>query len=220
MTTRNGTDYIIAQVRRITGAGTAEYTLVDQAGATVTYYTDEMIEEILDSRRIRLARHQVSYEPEISTGGTTLYQHARVGFAWCEDESAGGINNDMKITDNQGSIIGTADYTFSAEDGYIAFGANQAGSARYLSGWVHNPYKASVDVLTSWLNELVKKPDFQTDNMRVWRSDRADAVRRQIEDLKELAGMAPYIEVHTFGRTDIAPSRWPTAGPVATKIQT
>lgn len=219
MATRAGVDYIIAQVRRITGAGTAEYTLVDQSGATITFFTDEQIEEILDSRRMRLSRHQVVYEPELS-GGSTIYQHAKIGFAWVEDETAGGSNNDMKITDNQGSVIGTASYTFSAEDGYLAFGANQVGSARYITGWVHNPYKAAVDVLASWLNELVKQPDFQTDNMRVWRSNRADAIRRQIEDLKEIAGMAPYLETHTLLRNDISPSEWPKAGPKPTKIPT
>lgn len=210
MANRAGTDYIIAEVRRITGAGTAEYNLVDQAGATITYYTDEQIERILDSRRIRMARHQVLYEPELNTGGTTIYQHAKIGFAWVEDESAGGADNNMKITDNVGSVIGTASYTFSAEDGYISFTADQTGSARYVTGWIHNPYKAAVDVLTSWLNELVKQPDFQTDNMRVWRSARAEAVRQQINDLKEMAGMAPYMETHSFDRSDISPSEWPT----------
>ncbi len=223
MTTRAGAAYIIAEVRRLAGAGTAEYEIVAQTGSTVTYYTDEQIERILDSRRIRMARHQLLYEPELSTGGTSVYQHAKVGFAWVEDESAGGSNNDMNITDNQGAIIGTADYSFSAEDGYVSFGADQAGSARYMTGWIHNPYKAAVDVLTSWLNELVKKPDFQTDNMRVWRSNRADAVRRQIEDLKEIAGMAPYLQTHTFERSDVSPSEWPVfpkPQPKPTKINT
>jgi hypothetical protein len=219
MATRAGVDYVIAKVREISGAGTAEYELVAQSGSTVTYFTDEQIEQTLDSRRIRLSRHQVVYEPELS-GGSTVYQHAKVGFAWVEDESAGGTTNDMKITDNQGSVIGTADYAFSAEDGYLSFTANQVGSARFITGWVHNPYKAAVDILTSWLNELVKQPDFQTDNMRVWRSNRADAIRRQIEDLKEIAGMAPYLQNHTLLRDDISPSEWPEPGPKPTKIPT
>lgn len=221
MATRAGVDYIIAEVRRITGAGTAEFTIVNQAGSTVTFYTDEQIEQILDSRRIRLSRHQMVYEPELSAGGgTSVYKHAKIGYAWVEDETAGGTTADMMITDSQGSIIGTANYTFSAEDGFVSFTADQRGSARFITGWVHNPYKASVDVLTSWLNELVKMPDFQTDNMRVWRSNRADAVRRQIEDLKELAGMAPYLEVHTMDRGDVQPSEWPTKGHKTTRIPT
>ncbi len=222
MATRAGVDYLIAEVRRITGAGTAEFTVIIQDASTVTYYTDEQIEQILDSRRMRLSRHQVEYEPELSEGGgTTVYQHAKVGFAWVEDAGAGGTTNDMKISDNQGSIIsGTANYTFSAEDGFLSFGSDQQGSARFITGWVHNPYKASVDVLTSWLNELVKLPDFQTDNMRVWRSNRADAVRRQIEDLKELANMAPYLTVSTMSRSDIVPSQWPKVGPKSTQIVT
>lgn len=210
MATRSGTDYLIAEVRRLTGAGTAEYTIVHQSGGTVTYFTDEQIEQILDSRRVRLSRHQMVFEPELSTGGgTTVYKHARVGYGWLEAETAGGTTSDFQITDSQGSIIGTANYTLSAEDGWISYATDQNGSARYITCWAHNPYKAAVDILSSWLSELSRHPDFQTDNMRVWRSQKAKMIRDQIADLKELAGMAPQVQVTYLDRSDISPSPWP-----------
>lgn len=196
MTTRTSVDYIIAEVRRLTGAGTAEYT-VD----STSYFTDEQIERILDSRRERLARHEVIYEPQLSEGGgTTVYKNARIGFAWVEDSSS---TADFMITDSQGSIIGTTSYTFSPEDGFIQFTADQQGSSRYVTAWVHNPYKAAVDVLTSWASELARQPDFATDNMRVWRSKKHDAVQKQLETLKAMAGFAPHVNVVPMNRSDI-----------------
>src|SRR3990172_1320634 len=155
MTTRAGIDYLVAEVRRLTGAGTSEYSIVNQAAATVTYFTDEQIQRVLDSRRVRLARYPVDYEEEYSTSGSTvIFQHAYVGYKWLEDTAGGGNNTNCNLSDSQGSIIGTANYTLTPEDGFIAFTSDQRGSARFFTGWMHNPYKAAMDILVSWSTEL------------------------------------------------------------------
>lgn len=196
MAARTGVQYIVNEVRRISGAGTAEFT-VD----STSYFSDDDIERILDSRRARLARHMVVFEPELSDGGgTTVYKRARIGYGWIEDIGAG----DFSITDSQGSAIGTGSYTLSPEDGYIVFDSDQAGSLRYITGWVHNPYKAAVDVLVSWSMHLSQQPDFETDNMKVTRSRKNEALRKQIDDLKKIAGMAPKIETVKMSRPDMA----------------
>jgi hypothetical protein len=196
MTTRTSVDYIIAEVRRLTGAGTAEFT-VD----STSYFTDEQIEQVLDSRRLRLARHEIVFEPELSEGGgTSIYKNARIGYAWVEDASS---TTAFKMTDSQGSIQATAGYTLSAEDGFITFTADQGGSSRFVTSWVHNPYKAAVDILTSWNSELARQPDFATDNMRVWRSQKQKAIAEQIKTLKDMAGMVPHIQVVPMNRSDV-----------------
>lgn len=203
-------DYLIAEVRRLTGAGTSEYTIVNQAAATVTYFTDEQIQRVLDSRRVRLARLPINYEEEYSTSGSTvIFQHASVGYKWLEDTTGGGSNTNCNLTDSQGSIIGTANYTLTAEDGFVSFTADQKGSVRFFTGWMHNPYKAAMDILVSWSTELARQPDFQTDNMRVWRSQKAAAVREQIKVLKQMAGLAPQIMMSPMIRDDIDTQDWP-----------
>ena len=216
MAARAGIQYLIDEVRRLSGAGTAEYSV-----GTVSYFTDDQIQRILDSRRVRLARHEIEYEPERSAGGgTVVYKHARIGYGWVEDTSAGGTTADCMLTDSTGSIIGTANYTLSAVDGFITFTDDQHGSVRYFTGWVHNPYKAAVDVLTAWLGELSRQPDFQTDNMRVWRSQMTARLQQQIDMLKEMGGLAPALHVTYVDRSDIQPSEWPTESPKATRIPT
>ena len=197
-------------MRRLTGAGTSEYSIVNQAAATVTYFTDEQIQRVLDSRRVRLARYPVDYEEEYSTSGSTvIFQHAYVGYKWLEDTAGGGNNTNCNLSDSQGSIIGTANYTLTPEDGFIAFTSDQRGSARFFTGWMHNPYKAAMDILVSWSTELARQPDFQTDNMRVWRSQKSAAVREQIKVLKQMAGLAPQIFMSPMVRDDVDTQDWP-----------
>jgi hypothetical protein len=199
MTERAGCAYIIEEVRRLTGAGTTELTI-----ASVDYFTGAQIQEILDSRRVRLSRSLMAYEPELSAGGgTAIYKGARIGWGWLEDASAGGNNNDFKITDSQGSIIGTSLYNLSAVDGYVRFTADQGGSHRYVTGWVHNPYKAAYDLLLSWSMVLARQPDWSTDNMAVKRSQKVKELREQMKALKTIAGLAPRIEVAKISRPDI-----------------
>ena len=195
MTARTSVGYIIAEVRRLTGAGSAEYT-VD----STSYFTDDQIERVLDSRRIRLVRQPLAYEYEINTSGTVVYKRARVGYGWLEDVSS---ENNFQITDSLGAVTGTADYTFSPEDGYVVFDNDQAGSTRYATGWIHNTYRAAVDLLTSWNSELARQPDFATDNMRVWRSQKQKAILDQIDVLKEMGAMAPKVEVVAMARSDM-----------------
>jgi len=199
MTARAGIAYIITEVRRLSGAGTVAFTVDD-----VSFFSDDHIERILDSRRARLARHQILFEPELSEGGgTIIYKNARVGYGWLEDETAGGTVNDFKMTDSWGAAIATTEYMFSSEDGFITFSSDQNGSARYITGWVHNPYKAAYDVLLAWTMQLARQVDWKTDNMAVKRSQKVKELREQMKWLKELAGLAPRIVVARMERSDI-----------------
>lgn len=199
MATRAGVAYIIEEVRRLAGAGTADLSI-----AGVDYFTDEHIQEILDSRRVRLSREQMWYEHELSEGGgTTIYHNMRLGHGWVEDVQAGGNTDNMKITDSQGSIQGTSLYTFNAVEGFIRFTSNQKGSYRYYTGWGYNPYTAAYDLLLSWSMSLARQPDWTTDNMGVKRSQKVKALREQMKDLKMLAGLAPPIKVHQMERSDV-----------------
>lgn len=195
---RETTAYLIAEVRRLTGAGTAEYA-VD----STSYFTDNQIEQVLDSRRIRLARVPINYEYELS-GGTTIYTKGYVGYKWLEGTTSGGTAGFI-ISNSQGSVIAGTLYTLSPEDGYVEFTADQHGSLRYVTGWIHNPYKAAVDILTSWIIELGKQVDWASDNMRVNRGQKAKALRGQIDLLKEMGNMAPNLMTVEMYRPDIDP---------------
>jgi hypothetical protein len=191
--------YLIEEVRRLTGASTAEYTV-----GTVSYYTDDHIERILDSRRVRMARIPVEYEYELDSvagDGSQAYLHATVPFAWLEDTSGG--TSGFVLSNGQGSLLAGSIFTLSPEDGYIEFSSDRGGTTFYASGWVHDPYQAAVDVLTSWASELSRQVDWVSDNMRVNRSQKAKSLREQINVLNKMAGLMPIIRTHQLERTDI-----------------
>lgn len=194
---RTGTAYLIEIVRQLTGAGTAEFTI-----DSTSYYTDDQIETYLDRHRYRLARQEVSFEHELSDGGgTVVYKNGRVGFNWLEDTNAGTAG--FILSDSQGSIIGTANWTLSPEDGFLSFGADQSGSARYVTGWVHFPYRAAVDMLTAWLSKISMQTDWETDNMKMKSSQKAEAIRKQLEWLKSVGGVGYPINISHLRRDDI-----------------
>lgn len=203
MAARTGVQYLVNEVRRLTGAGTNEFTV-----GTVTYFSDDEIERLLDRRRARLARHEVSFEYELSTDntGSAVYKNARIGYPWLEDVSTGSV--DFIVTNGKGSVFSTADYTLSPEDGFLTFSTDQNGSARYVTGWVHNPHQAAMDVLVSWKAQLSMDVDWETDNMKVKRSQKAEAVDSQIEWLKKLGGWAPELRVSMMDRTDDQIGGW------------
>jgi len=195
---RSGVSYIIDEVRRLSGAGTAEFVV-----GTISYFSDDTIERILDTRRARLSRHEVVFEPELSTdgSGSAVYRHAKIGYGWVEDDSTGTAN--FIVTNSSGSIYGTAAYTFSPEDGFLTFSSNQKGSQVFVTGWVHNPYQAAMDVLVSWNTQIAFQPDWETDNMKVKRSQRVGAIQAQIKNLKELGGWSPALRSTKIARTDL-----------------
>lgn len=198
---RAGVTYIINEVRRLSTAGTNEFT-----AGTVAYYSDNEIQRILDSRRGRLSREEMVFEPELDYSGTgsAIYTRARVGYGWLEDVSSGGSADYFVITDSQGSVIGTSNYTLYPEDGYIVFNSNQRGSSRYVSGWSHNPYVAALDVLTSWQTQLSMQPDWETDNMRVRRSQKSKAIGEQIKWLRSLSEWSPRVRTSEMWRNDMS----------------
>lgn len=206
MAARGGITYIVDEVRRLSGAGTAEFT-----AGTVTFFSDDEIERLLDSRRVRMARYPVTfeYEKDYAGSGSIIYHNSFVdGFSWLEDVVTGGSADNFIVTDARGSLIGTANYTLSPEDGHLKFSADQKGSSRFVTGWLHNPYMGAMDVLTSWQTQLAQQPDWETDNMKVRRSQKSMAVARQIKWLKSLAGWAPQIKTVPMERGDTTGGDW------------
>ena len=194
---RTTVGYLINEVRRLSGAGTAEYDI-----GTISYFTDAQIETLLDSRRTRLAREHIDFEKEYDpTSNDLVYKHARVGRRWVEDTDGGTVA--FIITDSDGDIISADEWSLSPEDGYLTFSTDQDGSLRYVTGWTHNPYQAAIEVLLSWSAHLCHEPDFSTDNMKVKRSQKAQMLRAQIAEVNKLAGIAPEIKVVRLARDDL-----------------
>jgi hypothetical protein len=147
---------LVAELRTMIDAGTADYTV-----GTVSYWTDDQLQTILDVNRAYVNYQAVDGIPNYGTATTyTLYP---TGAQWWEEvtvQEAGG-----------GTIsAGTSTYSFDPLTGWITFVSDQAGSARYVTGYVYNLYGAARDVWNKKAGHYVTAYDFSTDNHSVKRS--------------------------------------------------
>jgi hypothetical protein len=118
MAARAGMANLISRWRRLVG------------GAGTAVFTDDEAQEILDAHRRDLVAVPLTMEPHYAEG-VWEYKVYHIGAGNLEEASSGADAWEMR--DANGMAIGTALYTVDYLRGRIVFGADQAGSARYLT---------------------------------------------------------------------------------------
>lgn len=156
MTARSGMADIIAQVRQLAAAGTADYTAAGQ-----TYWSDDALQTILDRTRVEVWDEYVPYVQTVNSGGTTVYLDYRIPWTWLEATTGG--TTVFYLRDSTGSRIGTADYTVDYANGYVTFGADQHGSVRYVTARSYDVYEAAAQVWEAKAGHVALKFDFEAD---------------------------------------------------------
>jgi len=122
MAARDGMTNLIAELRGLTAAGTADYSL-----GTVSYWTDDHLQNALD--RFRKDIHRESLTPVYSyNGGNVEYKEYRSRFKNLESGTAA-----FDIELSTGTNAGTADYSVDYTRGVVTFSADQGGTAWYLN---------------------------------------------------------------------------------------
>jgi hypothetical protein len=124
MTARTGMADIISEVRTLTQTGAADYTL-----GTVTYWTDEQLQNILDRHALEYDAVPMLMVPTRMQGGFS-YTDYYIGKGWIEQEVGGTAI--FKITDINGATMGTALYSVDYNVGEVTFAADQGGAIPYM----------------------------------------------------------------------------------------
>jgi hypothetical protein len=153
---RSGMEQIITQVRQLASAGASEY-----AAGGITYWSDDQLQVHLDRARTEIWREPIHYVPQINTGGTTVYLEYRTTYTWLEQTTGGSAI--FYIADSTGALIGTASYTADYANGRITFGADQHGSARYLTARSYDVHEAAALVWESKAAHVADRFDFTAD---------------------------------------------------------
>jgi hypothetical protein len=155
---RTGMTDIITQLRSLTEAGTAEYSL-----GTLTYWSDDHLEDVLDTHRLDIDDYMLLQNPRYESG-TLVYKEYRSIFEWIESGT---------VTYLQGgshTAVSTADYSVDYQRGVVTFTANQSGSTYYLYGRTYDLYGAAADIWRRKASHVAQAIDFSTDNHSVKRS--------------------------------------------------
>ena len=157
MTARDGMTDLIASLRGMTNAGTADYTI----GSTA-YWSDDQLQAKLDAHRMDFYVAEL-YQITAIESAVVVYKTYRAPYRNLE----GGTVNFL-LVDFQGTPAGTADYTADYVAGIVAFDADQAGKSWYLTGRSYDIYAAAADV---WRMKAAHASetsfDFSTDNHSV-----------------------------------------------------
>lgn len=156
MAARTGMTSLIAELRSMTEAGTADYTV-----AGTTYWTDDQVQDELDRTREDVYDYPLSYAERTDSGGTARYYDYYFEPGWWEE--VGGGTAVWIIQDSDGSTVGTANYTVNYYAGHVRFTADQAGTSYYLTGKKYNLNRAASNIWRRKAAHVANRYDWKTD---------------------------------------------------------
>lgn len=160
-TARSGMTTLISELRGMTEAGPADYTI-----AGVPYWSDAQMQDILDIHRTDIIFEELTPYPYQIAGGSISYQEYRSGYGYLEATTGG--TSILYLQEGTGSTIGSANYTTDARRGVFVFSADQEGTAYYLTGRSYDLQASAADM---WRRKAAHYAptsfNFSTDNHSV-----------------------------------------------------
>lgn len=148
---------IIAEVRRLTNAGTADVVV-----ASVTYWTDDQLQDVIDRHVIEYRREGLTPLSNYINGATTYTDyplHIQKGDVRIEREGSGG---GFAIRTSAGATAPT--YTVSWARGMVVFASDTGGDTFYLDCRAFDIYGAVADVFEAKAGLLAGAVDWSSDN--------------------------------------------------------
>ena len=161
---RTGMTTLISNLRDMGIAGTADYTL-----GTTSYWTDNQLQTILDKNKLNVLHEELVGVATYTTGGSLQYRDFYSAFGNYEETSAG--TSVFVVENGTGNAIATSLWTMNYAEGKLTFGADQAGSARYITGQSYDMNRAAADIWRMKSGHHASSVNFKTDNMSVDRGD-------------------------------------------------
>ena len=164
MAARTGMADIITELRGMTEAGTADYTVTSS-----TYWSDNQLQDILDVNREDVIFEQLSMYPVQIAAGSISYLDYRSSYGYLEATTGGSTI--LYLQDSTGASIGTANYTTDERRGQFQFSSDQSGSVYYMTGRSYDLNSAAAQI---WRKKAAHYAltsfDFSTDNHTISRS--------------------------------------------------
>lgn len=165
MTARIGMTDIIADLRGITEAGTADWT-----AGTVAYFSDDMLQSILDRYKEPFVYKGMEAEQPIRTSTGWLWSLYEIEDTQHIEESTGGTAV-FYIQDNIGGTLAANAYSMDYRNGLMTLITPVAIATPYFAtGYSYDINAAAADVWQTKANHASASFDFSTDNHTVNRS--------------------------------------------------
>lgn len=171
---------LIQQLRGLTYAGTAEYTI-----GTASYWDDDQLEVLLDRFRLDVFREPLRSQEELIGGGTVNWKTYLSRRQWFESTNGGTAI--FVVEDSTGAKAGTALWSADYNRGVVTFAANTGGTEYYLTGRSYDLYSAAAELLTSWATKEKLAFDFTTDGQSFRESQKATMLLSMAEQYRGMS---------------------------------
>jgi hypothetical protein len=179
---RTGMTAIIEELRSLTEAGTAEYTV-----GTTSYWSDNSLQDVLDINRRDEIHYGLTPYPVVGTGGTSEYYEYRSDYGYYEATTGGTAI--LYLQDGTGAKAGTSLWSADYRRGVFTFGSNTLGTAFYITGRTYDVNSAAADV---WRRKTAHYApssfDFSTDNHNISRSQVYDHAMEMVKFFEGISG--------------------------------
>jgi hypothetical protein len=153
-------------LRGMTEAGTADWT-----AGTTAYFTDEVLDAILDRYAEPFVYKPMEPEdPYLQAGGTYHWTVYEIEDTRNIEQSSGGTAT-FWIQDNIGGTVLAADYSVDYRNGIVTFAANTLGKPYFCTGYSYDLNGAAAEIWQKKANHASSAIDFSTDNHSIKRSN-------------------------------------------------
>jgi len=192
---RLGMNGIVKRLRRMTEAGTADYTLAEEV-----YWDDEHLQDELDlEKSIAIELPLVPIRQYVD--GTAIYKLYSMPDGAVPFEQPAGGEAAFKLTDSDGAAISTALFTVDEWGGIITFAADQAGSARYWTGYHFDIVRVASTIWNTKAGHAWTAIDFSADGQRFTRS----VLHKHAVEMRDHYTNSKGLQVVALRRSDQAP---------------
>lgn len=169
MTARTGMTDIIADLRGLTEAGTADWT-----AGTVAFFSDDMLQTILDRYKEPFTYKGMETEQPVKTATGWLWSLYEIEDTENIEASTGGTAV-FYVQDNVGGTLAANAYTMDYRNGILALITPVSIATPYFAtGYSYDINAAAADVWQTKANHVSANFDFSTDNHSIKRSQLFD----------------------------------------------
>lgn len=161
---RSGMLDLITELRSMTEATPGDYSIAGNP-----YWTDAQLQDVLDINRRDVVWEALQSYPYHIAGGSLSYKDYRSAYGFYEATTGG--TEIFTVQDSTGAYVAAGSYTPDYRRGVVLFGANQAGTAYYLTGRSYDLHAAAAAVWRRKAAHVAPSSfDFSTDNHSISRS--------------------------------------------------
>lgn len=157
---REGMADLIAELRRLTNAGTADYTV----GST-TYWSDDQLQSILDRYRETYKTVPLQAVAETNGASNSIYLDYVIPTRYKWIEASGSVSGFALLDSTYGTV--SSGFTVNYDARRITFTADTSGSAYFLNFRAYDMHQAAADVWEDKAASVWDDVDWRSDNHQV-----------------------------------------------------